>query len=98
MCAGTSGTMRALWGKIVLHLRHRRHLDMELSKLYSRSFNCCRPTRSDHFNLQGSLIHCLEVNRSFPDIYACRIMPNFHVHSHHIMYWGCNLAAFVGVA
>lgn len=52
-----------------------QHPDIELSKLYSNNFNCCRHTQLNGFNLQTFFF--LRDLLIFPDIYTHCIVPNF---------------------
>ncbi len=59
-----------------LHLRICRHPDIEPSKVYCCTFSCfryIRPNRSYIFK---------EFNRSFPNVYARHVVPDFPVDGH----------------
>ncbi len=79
---GKPGTTRHPSKKIFLHLRSCRRPDIELSKFYRRSLSRSlynRPNRSLPSAWNNTF---LEIDRSFLDIYARRVVPGFPVDGH----------------
>ncbi len=78
-----TGHNAAPFEKIFLHLQSCWRPDIELSKFYR-----CNLSRS-HYNIDLTVpfrrletIHFKEIDRSFLDIYARRVVPGFPVDSH----------------
>ncbi len=65
-----------------LHLQSCRRPDIELSKFYRRSLSRSHYNRPTVPFRRLETIHFKEIDRSFLDIYARRVVPGFPVDGH----------------